>query len=83
MVQELFSKPAIVRNLRIGLMQNDLGIEVLFTLPEASRLLGFERSTVFDRIKNGRLKAVKLDGRVRIPRSEVIRYLAQATPISA
>jgi excisionase family DNA binding protein len=64
-------------------MQNDLGIEVLFTLPEASRLLGFERSTVFDRIKNGRLKAVKLDGRVRIPRSEVVRYLAQATPVSA
>jgi excisionase family DNA binding protein len=64
-------------------MQNDLGVEVLLTLPEASRLLGFERSTVFDRIKNGRLKAVKLDGRVRIPRSEVVRYLAQATPISA
>ena len=63
-------------------MQNDLGIEVLFTLPEASRLLGFERSTVFDRIKNGRLKAVKLDGRVRIPRSEVVRYLAQATPVT-
>jgi excisionase family DNA binding protein len=57
-------------------MQNDLGIlgiEMLFTLPEASRLLGFQRSTVFDRIKNGRLKAVKLDGRVRIPRSEVVR----------
>ena len=64
-------------------MQNDLDIELLFTIPEASRLLGFERSTVFDRIKNGRLKAVKLDGRVRIPRSEVVRYLAQATPVSA
>jgi excisionase family DNA binding protein len=64
-------------------MQNDLGIEVLFTLPEASRLLGFERSTVFDRIKNGRLKAVKLDGRVRMPRSELARYLAQATPVQA
>jgi excisionase family DNA binding protein len=64
-------------------MQNDLGIEVLFTLPEASRLLGFERSTVFDRIKNGRLKAVRLDGRVRIPRSEVVRYLATAVPMSA
>jgi excisionase family DNA binding protein len=64
-------------------MRNDLDIEMLFTIPEASRLLGFERSTVFDRIKNGRLKAVKLDGRVRIPRSEVVRYLAQATPVSA
>jgi len=64
-------------------MQNDLDIELLFTIPEASRLLGFERSTVFDRIKNGRLKAVKLDGRVRIPRSEVVRYLAQATPLPA
>ena len=63
-------------------MQNDLDIEVLFTLPEASRLLGFERSTVFDRIKNGRLKAVKLDGRIRIPRSEVVRYLSQATPVT-
>ena len=64
-------------------MRNDLDIEMLFTIPEASRPLGFERSTVFDRIKNGRLKAVKLDGRVRIPRSEVVRYLAQATPVSA
>jgi excisionase family DNA binding protein len=57
-------------------------IEMLFSLPEASRLLGFERTTLFARIKAGRLKAVRLDGRVRIPRSEVVRYLAQATPLS-
>jgi excisionase family DNA binding protein len=47
------------------------------------RILGFEKSTVYDRIKNGRLGAVRLDGAIRVPRSELVKYIAAATPVSA
>jgi excisionase family DNA binding protein len=64
-------------------MQNDHELEPFFSIPEACRVLGFERTTLFNRIKAGRLNAVKHDGRVKIPRSELARYLATATPLSA
>ena len=61
----------------------DHELEPYFSIREACRVLGFERTTLFSRIKEGRLRAVKLaDGRVKVPRSELARYLAQATPIT-
>jgi excisionase family DNA binding protein len=63
-------------------MQPDTELQKLFSIPEVCRILGFERSTLYSRIRAGRLAAVRLDGRVRIPRDEVQKYLAQATPIS-
>ena len=62
-------------------MQNDRALEPYFSILEACRVLGFKPTTLFSRIKEGRLRAVKLDGRVRVPRSELARYLAQATPV--
>jgi excisionase family DNA binding protein len=63
-------------------MQPDTELQKLFSIPETCRILGFERSTLYSRIKAGRLAAVRLDGRVRIPRDEVQKYLAQATPVT-
>jgi hypothetical protein len=45
--------------------------------------LGYREIRLNSRIKEGRLRAVKLDGRVKVPRSELARYLAQATPVQA
>jgi excisionase family DNA binding protein len=64
-------------------MQTDIELDRFFTIPEVCKILGFERSTVYDRVKQGRLAAVRLDGRVRIPREEVKRYLSTATPVAA
>jgi excisionase family DNA binding protein len=64
-------------------MQHDHELEPYFSIPEACRVLGFERTTLFARIKSGRLRAVRLDGRIKIPRSELAKYLASAQPLSA
>jgi excisionase family DNA binding protein len=63
-------------------MQND-ELDRYFSIAEACRVLGWERSTVYSRVKAGRLKAIRLDGSVKIPRSELVRYIASATPLSA
>ncbi|HZZ22023.1 MAG TPA: helix-turn-helix domain-containing protein [Roseiarcus sp.] len=64
-------------------MKIDDEIQSYFTIPEVCRILGFERSTVYDRVREGRLAAVRLDGRYRIPRDEIQRYLATATRVTA
>ena len=63
-------------------MQND-ELDRYFSIAEAGRVLGWERSTVYSRVKQGRLKAIRLDGSVKIPRSELLRYIASATPVAA
>jgi excisionase family DNA binding protein len=63
-------------------MQDD-ELERYFSIAEACRILGWERSTVYARVKAGRLKAIRLDGSVKIPRSELAKYLATATPVTA
>jgi excisionase family DNA binding protein len=64
-------------------MYDDSELERLFSIPEACRILGFERSAIYTRIRAGSLRAVKLDGRVKIPRREIAKYLATAVPMSA
>jgi excisionase family DNA binding protein len=58
-------------------------IERFFSVPEAARILGFERSTIYSRIKEGRLKAVRIDGSKRIARSELVRLISAAVPVTA
>jgi excisionase family DNA binding protein len=62
-------------------MLNDK-LDRYFSIAEACRILGWERSTVYSRVKQGRLKGIRLDGSVKIPRSELIKYIASASPIS-
>jgi excisionase family DNA binding protein len=63
-------------------MQND-ELDRFFSITEAARILGWERSTIYARIKAGRLRGIRLDGSVKIPRSELVRYIASAQPLSA
>ena len=63
--------------------RHGLDIEPLYSLPEAGRILGFEKSTMYSRVRAGRIKAIELDGMKRIPRSELLRYIRSARPVSA
>jgi excisionase family DNA binding protein len=63
-------------------MQND-ELDRYFSIAEACRVLGIERSTLRSRIKGGRLAAVRIDGSIRVSRSELIKYIASATPVTA
>ena len=63
-------------------MRTETDLERYFSISEAGRILGYERSTIYSRIKHGRLRAVRIDGTVRVPRSELARILATATPLS-
>jgi len=56
-----------------GMQREGLRVE------EGAALLGCGRTKVFDLIKQGRLRVVKLGTRTIIPRSEVLRLLAEAT----
>jgi excisionase family DNA binding protein len=58
-------------------------IEHFFSIAEVARILGYEKSTIYNRIKAGRLKAVRIDGSKRIPRSEVLRHISAAQPVAA
>jgi excisionase family DNA binding protein len=53
-------------------------IEHFFSIAEVARILGYEKSTIYNRVKEGRIKAVQLDGTRRITRSEVLRYISAA-----
>jgi excisionase family DNA binding protein len=58
-------------------------IERFFSIADTCRILGCERSTVYARIKQGRLRAVRIDGSKRIPRSELLRIISAAQPVAA
>jgi excisionase family DNA binding protein len=58
-------------------------IEPLYSIAEVCRLLGIQRTTFYSRLKAGRFRAVRIEGSIRVPRGELVKYLAQATPISA
>jgi excisionase family DNA binding protein len=64
-------------------MQTQHAIEHFFSISEAARVLGYEKSTLYARVKAGRIKTVQLDGAKRISRSELLRYINAAQPVSA
>jgi excisionase family DNA binding protein len=63
-------------------MQANDELDRFFSIAEACRVLGVERSTLRSRIKAGRLAAVRIDGSIRVPRSSLVRYLTTATPVT-
>jgi excisionase family DNA binding protein len=56
--------------------------ERFFSIAETGRILGLERSATYSRIKSGKLRGVRLDGAVKVPRSEIQRYLSTAKPLA-
>jgi excisionase family DNA binding protein len=46
-------------------------VEKLYTIREVARLLDLSYITVWSWIRKGKIRAVKVDGRVRIPEGEL------------
>lgn len=58
--------------------------ERFFSLAEAARILGYERSSIYRRVKDGLIGTVRMaDGAKRIPRSELLRYVGNGNPAQA
>ena len=57
--------------------------EKFYSVNDLCRLLGYERSTIYSRIKAGRIDAVRLDGALRVPASSLEKYVATAQPVTA
>lgn len=61
--------------------QQRKGRAELLSKKEAARRLGVDRTTTLEKfIASGRLKTVEINGRVRIPRTEVERILSEGVP---
>ena len=55
-----------------------------FTMRAASRALGIDRNrTLKDLVKNGQLSTIVVNGRPRISRAEIERYLAQGDSVAS
>ena len=48
-----------------------------YKVPDACRRLGVSRSLLYDLIKTGELKAIKVANRTLIPESELQRFVAE------
>jgi excisionase family DNA binding protein len=58
--------------------------ERYYSFAEAARILGYERSTIYSRVKAGRIGTATLtDGAKRIPRSELLRYVGSSSAHAA
>jgi excisionase family DNA binding protein len=53
-------------------------LEQYFSIAETARILGYEKSTIYGRVKAGRIQTVLVDGAKRITRSELLRYVHSA-----
>lgn len=49
----------------------------LYTIPQVVEQTGFSRSTVYEQIASGRLRAVKLGRSVRVTTDELDRWIAE------
>ena len=61
---------------------NTQEIQQFFSLAEVARILGYEKSTIYSRVAAGRIKTVPIDGRKRISRSELLRYIGDARQLA-
>jgi hypothetical protein len=50
-----------------------------FSLAEVARILGYEKSTLYSRAKEGRIRTVPIDGAKRVTREELLRYIGATT----
>jgi excisionase family DNA binding protein len=54
----------------------------LYTIPQVVYQTGYSRSTVYNEIAAGRLRAVKLGRAIRIPAEELDRWIAELSEAS-
>lgn len=57
-------------------MQNQSAAPVANSVADACKRLGVGRSTMYELIKGGDLKAIKVCSRTLIPESELLRFVA-------
>lgn len=50
------------------------GMDMLYTVEETAAILKVNKHTVYDLIKKGHLKAMKL-GRIKVVKSELLRFI--------
>jgi len=55
--------------------------QVLLRVPEVARALGLGRSTIHRLIREGRLKAIKIDRATRISREEVQAFVQRQSEV--
>ena len=58
--------------------QSGPGDKLAYTVPEAAHALGVSETTVWELLKTGALRKIKLFGRTLIKREELARVIAEA-----
>ena len=53
--------------------------KLLYRMPEGAEVIGVSRAKFYELVKRGEIKAVKLDGEMRVTNDELARY-AQSLP---
>ena len=55
--------------------QNDLPLTL--RVPEVASILGVGRNTAYNLVKSGELKALRIGRQIRVPKNELLRFLAK------
>jgi excisionase family DNA binding protein len=53
-------------------------VTIAYRVPEACRLVGIGRTTLYALLKSGQIRAVKIAGRTLIPRTELERLIGKS-----
>jgi excisionase family DNA binding protein len=57
---------------------NDNGFKLAYSVEEAAKALSVGRTTIFDLLKSGALRRVKIGAKTVIPRSSLVSLLGEA-----
>lgn len=72
----------LILNIKYYSLMKDKNKKMFFSTSEVAKLLKVTRITIFQRIKNGSLKAEKFGRNYLIPREEIEHYLSDSKKIS-
>jgi excisionase family DNA binding protein len=50
------------------------------TVPDAARLLGVSRGTAYQGVKDGSIPAIRIAGRIVVPRAKLLELLGESDP---
>jgi excisionase family DNA binding protein len=59
------------------------GIRLLYSVPEAARILGVGRTYMFRLLATGQVESIKVGKLRKIPRDALSRYIDQQRPVQA
>lgn len=48
---------------------------LVYTVPETARLLGLSKSSAYDAIDKGNIPAIRIGGRIRVPKDALAKLL--------